>query len=381
MSKNNHTEDDVKSSVHSIYSSLLEKRLQEREQKEIERMERQEKKREEKEKKNKKEDGTKLSKKEKRERDLDNWKEVLYGLTGDDLEYSDEKKRKKKYKKWISDDITSDITVAKPKKPKKKNFQKEFNAELNMLKNLVADQNRFTIELQKRFQNMAGPNTKDAMPLNKTMVDLAAAVNASRSNSLGYLREIGNLKKNIADLYMRQKKLDSELGGSSSVGDSNDLGLLGSSIASSLFGDTSSQFAQPPVQPPVQQPMQSNVNITTSSGPDSYNPNGFYQVTGTRPNTPQASNSVLSNNFDPSTWDGPELDSSNSVIYENIPKKYVVEWHKDEDKARFKAINTNTGEEIIGCPTPEADPKRLVFNEKDKTVKGQFDEIYELEVM
>ena len=48
MSKNNHTEDDVKSSVHSIYSSLLEKRLQEREQKEIERMERQEKKREEK---------------------------------------------------------------------------------------------------------------------------------------------------------------------------------------------------------------------------------------------------------------------------------------------------------------------------------------------
>ena len=77
-----------------------------------------------------------------------------------------------------------------------------------MLKNIVAEQNRFNADLQRRYSNAAGPNTRDAMPLNKNLVELAAVINSGRSNSLSLLREIGSIKKSISDLYMKQAKLD-----------------------------------------------------------------------------------------------------------------------------------------------------------------------------
>ena len=43
--------------------------------------------------------------------------------------------------------------------------------------------------------------------------------------------------------------------------------------------------------------------------------------------------------------------------------------------------NRESGQELVGCPVPSADPNKLVFNEQDKTVKGQFDEIYKLEIV
>lgn len=372
----NTTSEDVKTSVSSLYSTLLEKRRIEREEKEERKREEREARRIEKEEEKKKEDGTKMSKKERREAELDSWKEIIVGLTGDDLEYSSPKKSKKKYRKWIDDDDeVNAILDAKPKKVKKKNYNKEFEAELNMLKSLVADQNRFTADLQKRYQVAAGPNTKDAMPLNKTLVELASVINNSRSNSLGVLREIGNIKKTVADLYMKQKKLDADLGGGGD-GNTSDIGLMGSNIASALFGDRSNvssyspQYSATPTSQTTNYQSNDNVNnipnVTVSPVVGTSNEPGAIQGTA---------------EFDPAGWDGPTIAADSPVMYEAIPHDIVVEWHKAEDKARFKAIRRDTQEELVGCPVPTSDPTKLTFNEKDLTVKGEFDETYRLEII
>jgi len=171
MTKTNTTSDDVRASVSSIYSELLNKRQAEREKKEEERRQKEEAKREEKQE-GKDDKVIKMTKKQRREAELDNWKEIVVGLTGDDLEYSDTKSKKKKYKKWIDDEDPNKVVDAKKKKVKKKNYNKEFEPELNMLRTLVSEQNKFTADLQKRFQNAVGPANKDAMPPNKTMVCL-----------------------------------------------------------------------------------------------------------------------------------------------------------------------------------------------------------------
>lgn len=374
MEKQINTEEQIKTSVSSIYSQLISKRREEEKVREQQKAEEKAIRKAEKEE----EEKEKLSKKEKNKAAVENWQGILVGLTGDDLEYSDKKKsRKKKYKKWIDDDENSINTMKdKPKKVKKKNYNKEFEPELNMLKSIVADQNKFTVELLKRFQNAAGPATKDAAPLNKSLVDLATAINTSRSNSLGMLREIGGLKKTIAELYMKQKKLDSDLNSGTSFVDNTDLGLMGSSIASSMFGDNngiSSSQIQPSAYP-GSAPIQNNITINQTQQAANVVPNGDAPI-----NTPIVNQTQEYESFDPSTWDGgPTVDSS--ILFEKIPHNIVVEWHKDENKARFKAVD-ESGQELVGCPVPSADPNKLVFNEQDKTVKGQFDEIYKLEIV
>lgn len=374
------TEKDIRASVSSIYAEVLNKRKAEKEAKEEARLkEKEEKELKKEEEKAEKENEPKLSKKEKREKELSSWESVIVGLTGDDLDYSDEKKtKKKKYRKWIDDDEDLNaILTSKPKKVKKKNYNKEFEGELNMLKSLVADQNKFTTDLQKRFTNAVGPATKDAMPLNKTMVDLAAAINVSRSNSLGVLREIGNIKKTIADLYMKQKKLDSDLGGSSGM-DTTDLGLLGSGIASSLFADTPVQSSTP------QQSFNSGAGYEEVKMPNAPMMNQS-QLNSSQTSMVQQSMPTVQNDnysdFDPNSWDGPELGADNSAPFEAIPHTTVVEWDKANNRARFKAIRNDNGEELIGCPVPTSDPSKLIFNEKDRLVKGQFDETYKLEII
>lgn len=372
------TETEVRASVASIYSELLDKRRLEREEKEAKKREAIERRHQEKEEKKLHEDGSKMSKKERREAELNAWKEIIIGLTGDDLEYSSEKKEKKKYRQWIGEEDGAPVLTPKPKKAKKRNYRKEFEPELVMLKTIVADQNRFTADLQKRFQNAAGPATKDANPLNKTLVELAAAVNASRSNSLGLLREIGNIKKTIADLYMKQKKMDAE--GSGSTGfNSTDVGLMGSSIAASMFGDNagSSSYIQN---------TGASAPATPSENPYASQPSSTIPVTVTpiqssSPVAPVMPAAPVVENFDPSTWGGPDLAPNDSTYYENIPHSVVVEWNKQANTARFKAIRNDSGEELTGCPVPTVDPFKLAFNEKDLTVKGEFDENYKLEII
>lgn len=365
----NTTSDDVRESVSSIYAELLKARKLEKEAKEEKkRLKKEEKK---KEKEEKEEQESKMTKKERREAEFNAWKDIIEGLTGDDLEYKKSKKKKKKYRKWIDDDNDQNVILTKkPKKQKKKNYNKEFEAELHMLKSLVADQNKFTVDLQKRFQNAAGPATKDASPLNKALVDLASNINTSRNNSLAMLKAIGDIKRTIADLYMKQKKLDGD-----SIGGFNntDVGLMGSNIAASLFNND--QFSPGSYLSPNQT---NNVNINSSNDQNNASYNAV--VNNTVNNQNQLGNMDIGS-FDPNSWEGPSLGSNNSTYYENIPHSIVVEWHKNENKARFKAVNDSTGEELIGCPVPTVDPSKLSFNEKDLMVKGQFDETYKLEIL
>lgn len=375
------SEEMVRTSVASIYSELLSKRKQEREAKEEKKRIEEEAKRQEKEEKKNSDDVTKLSKKERREAELDNWKQVIVGLTGDDLEYSSSKKSKKKYRKWIDDENENSTLIPKAKKNKKKNYSKEFAPELQMLKSIVADQNKFTADLQKRFNTMAGPATRDAMPPNKTMVDLASVINAGRSNSLGVLREIGNLKKVIAELYIKQRKEDAANGTGAFA--PTDLALMGSSVASSLFADeplmSPMQQFQQPVANNTQTYQESNI-INSTTGPiaavaRSYPSETPTPVVASVP-TPQVQE------FDPSSWDGPDdLNVNPSVKFETIPHTVVVEMTKDTGNIRFKAIHNDTGEELHECPIPTYDPKNLNINEKDLIAKGQFDETYKLQII
>lgn len=368
MSKKNinTTSDDVRESISSIYAELLKARKLEKEAKE-------EKKRlKKKEKEEKEEQESKMTKKERREAEFNAWKDIIEGLTGDDLEYKKTKKKKKKYHKWIDDDNDQNVILTKKsKKQKKKNYNKEFEAELHMLKSLVADQNKFTLDLQKRFQNAAGPATKDASPLNKALVDLASNINTSRNNSLAMLKAIGDIKRTIADLYMKQKKLDGDSGG----GFNNmDVGLMGSNIAASLFNND--QFS-PGNYLSSNQSNIANTNPSSGQNNISYN-TVLNQAVNDSEN--QLGNMDIES-FDPNSWEGPLLGSNNSTYYENIPHSIVVEWHKNDNKARFKAVHDDTGEELVGCPVPTIDPSKLSFNEKDLLVKGQFDETYKLEIL
>lgn len=369
----NTTSEDVRTSVASIYSELLEKRRMEREAREEKKRQEREAKLQEKEEKYSDEDGTKKSKKERRAAELDNWKEVIVGLTGDDLEYSDQKKSRKKYKKWIDDEAGENVVLtAKPKKVKKRNYQKEFEPELNMLKSIVTDQNKFTADLQKRFNNAAGPATKDAQLPNKTLVELASVINAGRSNSLGILREVGNLKKTIADLYMKQKKLDADMGGGGF--NTSDIGLMGSNIASSLFADST------PIQTPTT--FGSNDNPVQQSSPVLYQQEPTNNTTAENQATSVGQPTIQVTAFDPSTWDGgPSLTEGSMVPFERVPHNVVVEWNKNSDTKRFKAVRSDTGEEITDYPIPTSDVSKLKVNEKDMKVKGEFDEIYTLEIV
>ena len=368
MEKQTNSEDQVKASVSSIYAQLLSKRKSERAMKEEQkRMERELKEQEDVDKKAEEENEPKLSNKEKRQKELDAWKEIVIGLTGDDLEYTPKKKSKKKYRKWIDDDdINAELEKRKQKKPKKKNYNKEFAPELNMLRALVQEQNRFTADLQKRFQNAAGPAAKDAMIPNKNLVELASVIASGRSNSLGMLREIGSLKKTIAELYMKQKKLDSETAGSSDF-NSSDMGLLGSNIASSMFADNPFVNINPIGG--------GNVSANPSSTANSYSPvsiQGAPTQEEFRPAEPQ----VTVTAFDPNSWEGPELDNSYSN-YESTPHTVVVEKNRNTGNMRFVALKDD-GSEFIGCPVPTSDPSKLRVNEQDGIVKGEFDEVYKL---
>ena len=374
------SENEVKNSVSSIYAALLSKRQAKKEmEEEQKRMDAELK---EQEKLEKEANEPKLSKKEKRQKELDAWKEIVIGLTGDDLEYSSKKKNKKKYRKWIDDDDINSVMNQKQKKPKKRNYNKEFEPELNMLRTLVAEQNRFTADLQKRFQNAAGPASKDAMMPNKTLVELASVIASGRNNSLGMLREIGGLKKTIAELYMKQKKLDSDLNGGAGNFSSTDLGLLGSSIASSVFDDG---FGTSVDIPPAQSSQMYSGGMGYATNPN-FNPQNIPSNNQASVYAPQAQESASSfsggsviqaQSFDPSTWEGPDIGNSYSS-YESVPHTIVVEKNRANGNMRFVAIKDEDGSEFVGCPVPTSDPSKLKVNETDMVVKGEFDEVYKL---
>ena len=345
--------DGVLDSISSIYGAFIKKREELKAEKKAEK-----EKKENIETEELGEEKPKLTKKEKREQSFKRWETVISELTGEDIDYEKPRSSKKKYRKWIDDEIgpVSD----KPKKKKKRNYNKEFAPELAMLKNIVAEQNRFNADLQRRYSNAAGPNTKDAMPLNKNLVELAAVINSGRSNSLSLLREIGSIKKGISDLYMKQAKLDADLGGGGNGVDSTDLTLLGSSIMNNSIDNI---FA----------PSTANVNNGMNTNRPDINPNIVptqvqSQITTTQPTT-----------FDPSSWGGMQGIDVSPAQFEAIPHTVVVEYHPSEEKTRFKAIRNDTKEELQGCPVPTCAIKTI--DTKNKMAKDEFDQVYPLEII
>jgi hypothetical protein len=338
--------EEIKGSIYSIYSKLINQRKEERKKrKEEESIKKAE------EKAERQSEDRPLTKKEKREIEFNSWNDIVKNLVGDDLEYIDNKKSsKKKYKKWIDEDTGSNVVLndRKQKRKKKRNYSKEFEPELNMLKSIVGDQNKFVNNLQKRYDIAAGPNTKDSMPLNKNLIELASVINMSRGNSLGLLREIGTLKKHVADLYNKQKEFDYKYGGASDTV-TNDMELFGSTLANNIFAN---QTYQAPV---------TNQSISQ-------------QISVPQPQIQQQSTSL----FNPDEWNGGGIED-NMTRFEAIPHRVVVEWYKNDDKARFKAIRNDNGEELIGAPIPTCEIKNI--DTVNKVAKDAFDQVYQVEII
>lgn len=344
MSENKELPNENNNDISSIYKKILEKRSLQKKEAEKEEVEEQD-------------EEKKLSKEERRNKSFNDWRDTLTGILGDDIDYyKSSKKEKKKFKKWI----LTEVIPEDPKnvKKKKRNYNKEFEPELNMLKNIVADQNRFITDLYKRYQIAAGPSTKDGARLDKTLVELASAINNSRGNVLGMLKEIGNIKKTIADLYMKQRKLDADMSGNTSQQNEDDIGLMGSNLASSLFGD---------MRP-------SSMNVEEPSGIRFVdNPPIINQ-----PQNPIVNNQSMMSTFDPSTWKDDSL-LNPYTHYEAIPHDIVVEWDKESASGRFKAIRRDNGEELIGCPVPERKIESVDFN--NRMAKDMFDQVYPLHIL
>jgi len=333
----------VSSSIYNIYSKLMADKAEKKEEKKRKKLE---KKLEKKEKKKSKQD-----KEEEYRNKLDKWEESLYNLTGDELEYTEKPKKKKKYTRWINEEDGTSNLIKKPKKKKKISHKKAFEKDIEIAQAFLSEQNKLNADLQKRFNLIAGPADKSAMPLNKTTVDLLSVLMSGRANSLGIIREIGNLKKISADLDIKQQQIDLKKYGDSEVDDTN-LNLAGSDMLSSLFNSSSGGYNNRLLN--TQQSSSQDIN-----------------------NQQQSFDSIPSvNNIN--DWEGPELES-NYIKYENVPHKVVVERKSDTGDMRFKAIRQDTGEEIPDYPLPTTDPSRLQINEENKVVKGKFDELYPLE--
>ena len=368
--KVNDTAENVVVSIGGIYEEFLRKREAEKKAKKESR--RADKEEEIEEKKDKKEEeqeekDRQKAKQEKIESDINSWQSIIVDLRGEDLEYKPKKKGKKKYKQWIGEDgeDMNIIKTSKPRKKKKQDFNKKFQPELDMLRKILADQNAFITDLQRRFKAAAGPATKDMTPLTKNLIDLINTLNNARGNSLGLLREISGVKKTIADLYNKQKEIERKYG-SGNTYEGSDLGLMGSDLASSLFGPPT------PYTPPTQGDTHSYVDTRTGN---SINPFDTHNPTS----NPYPDMRSSMSNFDPASWDGGGLDAG-GVYGESIPHSIVVEWHKAEDKARFKAIRDDSGEELHGIPgLPTC--KVTKMDEENKIAKDEFDQVYKLEII
>lgn len=291
-----------------------------------------------------------LSKEEKLQANINALESIANEITGEDLEFYKKKNkdRKKKYKKWITSDDDGEVNEIQVKKLKKKkrNYNKEFEPELNMLKNLLTEQNKFRTDLLKRFEMAAGPNNKPDSNLNKTIVDLAEAISTAGNAALGTMKEIGVVKKTIAELYIKQRQLEQKFG---DIENTNDQSLMGSNIASAIFGQGS---IPPQNQFTFQQPTTEPTEVVT-------------QI-------------PISSNFNPDNWNQESL-VSDRTKFESTPHKFVVEWYKNKDQYRIKAVDPTTNQEIPNAPVPGFEIKS--FDPNKRLARDNFDQAYQLEII
>lgn len=124
--------------------------------------------------------------------------------SGGVFDYLGEKGGKKKKKKKKDDDIPD--------------FGKEFEPEMYLLRNLLADQNRFIDSLQKRYDTLEGSKTS-VRGIGKFQTDLINAINQGRGTALQITNGLSSLKKTVADLTMKERKERGNIGDSENMAD------------------------------------------------------------------------------------------------------------------------------------------------------------------
>lgn len=116
---------------------------------------------------------------------------------------------KKKFKGSYFDESSEGNGKKKRKKGKKKDgttdFQKEFSPEMATLKHLLLDQNEFVNSLQSSY-NAMNQQKSSVRGIGKYQSDLIANITSARKTSADLVKMIIDIKKNIADLSMKERK-------------------------------------------------------------------------------------------------------------------------------------------------------------------------------
>jgi hypothetical protein len=93
----------------------------------------------------------------------------------------------------------------KDKKEGPKDYNEEFEQDIALMRNLLEDSTKFTDSLQKRYYALESSKTANR-GVGKFTTDLISSINQSRTVSSQLLNNITSLKKNIADLNMKERK-------------------------------------------------------------------------------------------------------------------------------------------------------------------------------
>ena len=169
----------------------------------------------------------KIKEKNKSDYDLsDNWFNEM-------MSYQDIKPHKSR----SSDVFGLEELISGKKKKKKKegkkdeiDYKKEFEPESFLYKNLLVEQTRFTEALQKEYDNIKSMKST-ARGSSKQITDLISNITNARSLSMQLIDKQVNIKKQVAELSMKQKK---ELNGGI---DGEDLSSFGANYLKNLLNN------------------------------------------------------------------------------------------------------------------------------------------------
>lgn len=130
-----------------------------------------------------------------------------------------------------------ELISGKKKKKKKKegkkdevDYKKEFEPESFLYKNLLVEQTRFTEALQKEYDNIKSTKST-ARGSSKQITDLISNITNARALSMQLVDKQVNIKKQVAELSMKQKK---ELNGGI---DGDDLSSFGANYLKNLLNN------------------------------------------------------------------------------------------------------------------------------------------------
>lgn len=134
----------------------------------------------------------------------DDWFSEMMALSGVKI-----KSKKRKSTSIFDSSGLIDIKKKKKKKKKDKNemidYRKEFEPESALYKNLLIEQSRFTEDLQKEYDAIKSSKSS-SRGITKQLTDLVDNITQARSLAMQLVDKQVNLKKQAADLNLKQKK-------------------------------------------------------------------------------------------------------------------------------------------------------------------------------